>query len=118
MKDTTTQNHRAAQIWSVLVFAARHQEIITYATVEKLTGLPKFAIGPALNRIANYCEEKGRPELWTIVVNEESGFPAPEAMGKKSEFDILRSQQRAFAFNWFSHECPSPEDFKKAHSKR
>jgi hypothetical protein len=56
MKGATTQNHRAAQIWSVLVFAAGHQEIITYATVEKLTGLPKFAIGPALNRIANYCE--------------------------------------------------------------
>lgn len=119
MKDATknTQNHRAAQIWSVLVFAARHQEIITYATIEKLTGLRKFALSQALDRIADYCAANKFPELWSIVVNEETGFPAAKGMGKAKELEILYKQHRVFAFNWFSHGCPKLEDFQKMSAK-
>jgi hypothetical protein len=117
MKDSTTQNHRAAQIWSVLVFAARHQEIITYATIEKLTGLPKFALSQALDRIADYCKRNKMPELWSLVVNEETGFPAAKGMGGAKELDILCKQHRAFAFNWFSHDCPKVQNFQRIAAK-
>jgi hypothetical protein len=116
MKDATTQWDRAAQIWPVLVFAARHQELVTYTTIEKLTGLPKFAQGPVLDRISAYCRKKNLPEIWGIVVNEKTGFPGDAGMKRKTELDILCKQHRVFAFNWFSHGCPKPEDFKKSHT--
>jgi hypothetical protein len=112
MKGSTIQSHRAAQVWSVLVFAARHQELVTYATIEKLTRLPRNGLGAYLNLIADYCKQKKLPDLWTIVVNEKTGFPAPEGKGELTELEILCKQQRAFAFNWFSHDCPRPEEFK------
>jgi hypothetical protein len=117
MKDSTTQNHRAAQIWSVLVFAARHQEIITYATIERLTGLPRYTQGPALDRISDYCNWKKFPELWSIVVNEKTGFPGSKGMEREEELDVLLKQRRVFAFNWLEHNCPQSTDFKDAHSK-
>lgn len=115
MNDSTTQNHRAAQIWSILVFAARHQEIITYATIEGLTGLPKFTLGPALDRIADYCKKKKFPELYAIVVNEKTGFPGERGMEREKELDVLLKQRRVFAFNWLKHPCPQSKDFKDVH---
>jgi alkylated DNA nucleotide flippase Atl1 len=112
MKNSTNQNDRAAQIWSILVLTARHQEVITYATIAKLTGLPSYALGPALDRIADYCRKKKLPDLWTLIVNEKTGFPGKKGMARGEELDILCNQHRVFAFNWFSQDCPQAEDFK------
>ena len=114
MNDSTTQSHRAAQIWSVLVFAARHQEIITYGTIDRLTGLNRNSLGIPLNLIASYCKRKNLPEIWSIVVNEETGFPGKKGMGEATELDILYKQHRVFAFNWHlkPYPCPRAKDFK------
>jgi hypothetical protein len=110
MKDSKTQGHRAAQLWSILVFAARHQEILTYSTIEKLTGLPRNGLGKYLNLISNYCKQRKYPDLWSIVVNEKTGFPGAEGMEDGRELENLRQQRRVFAFNWFSHDCPHARD--------
>jgi hypothetical protein len=111
-KELTAQGHRATQVWSVLVFAARHQEIITYATIEKLTGLHRTNVGPYLTLIHHYCAKKNHPLLWSIAVNEKTGFPGKVGMEDRSKLKILCSQRNVFAFNWFSHDCPHPDDFK------
>jgi hypothetical protein len=112
MKDAKTQaHHRAAQLWSILVFAARHQEIITYSTIERLTGLPRNGLGTYLDLISDYCKQKDYPELWALAVNE-SGFPGSEGMKPGKQIKNICQQRRVFAFNWFSHDCPHPENFK------
>jgi hypothetical protein len=111
MKDAKSQ-HRAAQVWSILVFAARHQEIVTYSTVGKLTGLRPYGLGTYLDMIADYCRKKKYPDLWSIVVNEKTGFPGTGGMEEGEELEILREQRRVFAFNWFSKDCPQAGDFK------
>ena len=111
MKISTSQ-HRTAQVWSVLVLAARHQEIISYATIGKLTGLHQNGIHSYLDGIADYCNKKHYPELWSIVVNQQTGFPGSGGMNRGEELDILRKQQRVFAFDWLSHPCPQAQDFE------
>jgi len=80
MKDATPQGYRTSQVWSILVLAAQHQKIITYATIQKLTGLPRNGLGSYLDLIGAYCNQKEYPELWSIAVNEETGFPGTGGM--------------------------------------
>ena len=43
-----TRYERAAQLWSVLTLAARHQHILSYDIAGRLTGLPRQAVGDNL----------------------------------------------------------------------
>jgi hypothetical protein len=114
------QFQRAAQLWPVLVFAARHQKILSYTTAMHLTGLAKPAIGPiALGPIARYCMEHKLPWLTALMVSEETGLPGLRFMkAVKREFgdppDIFRLQSRVFVYDWFKHPVPTPDDFKSA----
>jgi hypothetical protein len=110
MKDATPQGYRTVQIWSILVFAAQHQEIVTYATIQKLTGLPRNGLKEYLDLIHAYCEPRKYPDLWTIAVNEKTGFPGVKS---RTQHKILCDQRRVFAFNWFKDGCcPQPKNFK------
>ena len=46
---------RAAQIWSVLVLAARNRQILTYGLLGKIIGAPPAALGKWLEPIQAYC---------------------------------------------------------------
>jgi hypothetical protein len=106
------QYERAAQIWSVLALAARNQKILSYGTIEKLTGLHRQQVGKNLDPIAAYCGKKKLPKMHMLVVNETKGLPG-EKLGSVQA--ILSAQNQAFVFDWLSHGCPTPEEFEKAH---
>ena len=110
---------RAAQLWSLLVLAARNQQLLSYATVERLTGIPKVAVGGMLGTISHYCKNRKLPWLTALVVNEETGLPGEGLMGSaKQEYgdavDFLAMQSRVFVYDWFKEPAPKTEDFKRA----
>jgi|SRR5215467_12215011 len=103
---------RAAQIWSVLALSAKYHEVISYSSVQKLTGLHKRQVGKNLDPIADYCRQKRLPDIYTLVVSEATGLPSEKNVVAQK---ILAEQNRCFVYDWFSHGCPTPEQFRKAH---
>ncbi len=102
------KNHeREAQIWSVLVLAARTQQILSYGMLEKIVGIPKHGLGPVLAPIQAYCKNNKLPPLTSIVVNEKTGLPSE---GFTEAIDIFGAQARVFVFDWLSRKVPTPQE--------
>src|SRR5258708_6977630 len=95
---------RAAQLWSLLVLAARTQQILSYSIVQNLTGLPKVGVGGFLSPIQAYCKYHNLPPLTVLVVGEETGLPGEGFTGAA---DVFAAQARVFVFNWFKDRAPS-----------
>lgn len=106
-----TKYDRAAQFWSVLVLAARTQQVLSYSMLEKLTGIPKPGVGEFLGPIQEYCKRNDLPPITSLVVNEKNGLPSS---GFTQATDIFGAQARVFVFDWFSERTPTPEDFENA----
>jgi hypothetical protein len=70
-----TYEQSALQIWSVLVLAARNQQILSYGLMHSITGVHASLQAPILGRIEHYCEVKGFPKLTAILVNQKDGVP-------------------------------------------
>jgi putative restriction endonuclease len=100
-------DERAAQLWSLLILAARNQQILSYGMIEHLTGLPMRALGKRLHPIQEYCRENGLPPLTSIAVTETSGVPGEGFTGAPIE-EVFRAQARVFVFDWFNHRIPFP----------
>ena len=86
---------RAAQIWSVLVLAARNRQILSYKLVSKATGLP-MQLGDFLGPIAAYCKVHGLPQLTVLVVNE-SGVPGWKYPGERP---LYAEQAEVWSPDW------------------
>jgi hypothetical protein len=71
MKDT----ERAQQFWSVLVFAAREQKILSYEMLSQMTGMANEC-GRELGYIFYYCERNALPLLNLLAVSKKSGRPS------------------------------------------
>jgi hypothetical protein len=80
----------------------------------KFTGIPKQGIGPYLTSISDYCDRKGLPRLFMLVVDEASGRPPAIRKWKKyyKGTDVDAEQARVFVFDWLKFKAPSPQDFK------
>jgi putative restriction endonuclease len=78
-----TRFERAAQLWSLLVFAARNQQILSYTTVSQLTGIAPVGVGGCLSPIQKYCKNQKLPLLNALVVNEEEGIPGEGFRGDR-----------------------------------
>jgi hypothetical protein len=112
-----TAEQRAMQMWSLLVVAARAQQLLSYKTVGQVTGLPPQSQAGFLGRVAMYCRKKNLPPLTAIVVSQESGLPGYSGSEEKG-LEILQEQSRDFVFDWLSwlaaQEQPlKEEDFKE-----
>jgi hypothetical protein len=107
-----TKNDRAAQMWSLLVLAARNQQILSYALVQKLTGIPKQGVGRFLDPIQSYCKRNKLPPLTSLIVNEVTGMPS-HGFTEATEKEMLGAQARVFVYDWFSQNAPSTKDFSK-----
>jgi hypothetical protein len=114
------QFQRAAQLWSLLVLAARNQQILSYTTAEHLTGMDRRGIGKyGLGPIFWYCKAHKLPWLTVLVVEEGTGLPGEGFMGEaKKEYgdaaSIFQLQSRVFAYDWFKHKAPKQGDFESA----
>ena len=104
-----TREERAAQFWSLLVLAARTQHVLSYGLMERLTGIPKQAVGQILGPIQEYCKRNALAPLTSLVVNERDGLPSE---GFTEAKDIFGAQARVFVYDWLGRNAPSPEDFK------
>ena len=108
MKAQMTNEQRALQFWSVLVLAARNQQILSYKTMEKLTGIPKQGVGNVLGPIQAYCRKK-LPPLTALVVNEDEGLPGVGFTGA-TEGNVFAAQSRVFVFDWFGETVPTLDE--------
>lgn len=114
------QFQRAAQLWSLLVLAARNQQILSYRTVQHLTRMERVGIGKVcLGPIFAYCKAHKLPWLTVLVVEERTGLPGDSFINAaKREYgktvSIFELQSRVFAYDWFKEKAPTPEAFKSA----
>jgi hypothetical protein len=127
-----THEQRGVQIWSVLVLAARNQQILSYQTVEFLTGVPAGVMAPILGKIEAYCDAHKLPKLTALVVNQRHGVPgylypgfidtpvhpddpahAQKANDPNPEVytELFKEQSRVFVYDWLKNKAPSEADF-------
>ena len=108
---------RAVVIWSILLLAARMQRVLTYGEIEGFTGFMAVGQGEILFLIYLYCKSKGYPELNSLAVSQETGFPGGNYPGSpKTATDFLIERARVFAYGWSAKDKPSAEDFRAAQS--
>lgn len=101
-------------MWSLLCLAATHNQLVTYDTVAKLTGMMTAGIGDILAPIQQYCEERQLPPLTVLVVNKQTGLPG---VGFIATEQIPEAFQRVFGHDWLAEKAPTAEDFAAACSR-
>ena len=106
---------RAAQIWSVLAWAAHSRQVLTYDIVSKLTAVPRQGLGQLLEPIQSYCLVNRLPPLTILVVRGDTGLPGT---GFVAAQDIPRTQLEVFSFDWLEHGAPSPQQLEEAVTQR
>jgi len=112
MKEKMKLEDEAALLWPLLTFAARNQEILSYARLDSLTGIAQQGLGEPLGLIYFYCEKKNLPALNSIVVKRDTGKPGIGYPGNLVE--ILFEQARVFVYDWKDQHTPVPRaaDFR------
>jgi len=99
-----TISERAFQIWPLLVFAAKHRQLLTYSQLNECTGMFTGGFGQPLEQIQTYCLANGLPPLTMIVVSQETGLPGGgfSAIAIYTPEDFALTLQKIFAFDWKS----------------
>jgi len=109
---------RAAQFWSVLVLAARFQKILSYKTMQQVTGIHRRGQANTLDLIQNYCIAKKLPPLTSIVVAEDTGLPSTGYKATATPTETFAAQNRTFTFDWLRCEVPTSEVLAKFKTKK
>ncbi len=103
-----TIEEQAERIWPILILCARHQQILSYSTLERLTGVHRHLQANALGKIYAFCKKHHYPPLTAIVVNEGEGIPGHLYTPEIGHFE---DQCRAFVFDWFKLDRPAASNF-------
>jgi hypothetical protein len=106
-----TLEQRAQQFWSVLVYAAIEQKVISHAMLSQITGFPKSA-GNVLYYIYCYCKHNHLPPLNDIVMDRVTGHPDLQFPGDLRDFSA--QQSRVFLYDWLNDPAPSEGMFREA----
>jgi len=109
-----TLEQRAQLFWSILVFAAREQKVVSYSMLSQMNGFPETS-GPVLYYIYCYCKQHHLPPLNAIVIDLATGRHGDDCPGDLSDWS--GQQSRVFIYDWLSHPAPSDEMFKEALAK-
>lgn len=104
---------RAAQVWAVLAWAARHRQTIIYQQLAQATGMHTPGLGKMLDPIQAYCVQKKLPPLTALVVNKEDGLPG-HGFTAAQAVQVASDQAAVFAFDWLAHGNPLPSGFEAA----
>lgn len=113
-KEHMRREERALQLWSVLVLAATHRQILNYDIVARLTGVVRPSIGDFLRPIQQFCTENRLPPLTSIVVSDETGLPGD---GFIAAGDVPTAQVKVFQRDWLQMPAPSAEQFADSYSR-
>lgn len=103
-----SREQRAAQIWSLLVYAASHRQILTYGILAKLIGVPTAALGQLLKPIEALCIAHEWPPLTVLVVSDATGVPGPRFIGAA---DVPAAQMDVFRYEWLELQPPAPNEY-------
>lgn len=104
-------SERAWQVWSLLAFAARNRQTLTYEIVAQLTGMATPGLGAVLEPIQSYCLLNKLPALSALVVNKGTGLPGTGFIAAE---DVPREFIRIFNQDWLAVGCPSPDALAEA----
>ena len=106
----------SAELWPILVDAARKRRTYTYSRVAEMLGYRNPRVmGIFLDGIYWHCKDKGLPALTVLVVRKGDRRPSG---GLEDELDISREIERVFRFDWPSLKPqPGVEDFKAANDR-
>jgi hypothetical protein len=70
-----------------------------------------------LHLVFLYCEEKGFPQLNSLVVSQETGFPGEPYPKKMTPIEFLVERAQVFAYGWYTKDKhPRSEDFEALRS--
>jgi hypothetical protein len=106
-----TSQERAQQLWSVLVFAAREQKVVSYEMLAQTTGMANEC-GRELGYIFYYCKRNKLPLLNLLAVQKATGRPGDGCPADLS--DLPAQQARVFIYDWLKHGMPRVEEFDEA----
>lgn len=98
---------RAAQIWHILIAAARQRQTFTYKMISDLTGAFPAGLGVVLGHIMRHCERHALPPLTVLVVQSATGKPGE---GLLTSHDHDADRERVFAHEWYQVRPPTPDD--------
>src|SRR5262249_4893537 len=102
---------RAQQFWSVLVFAAREQKVVSYEMLSQMTGMSNTS-GCELGHIFYYCKHHKLPLLNLLAVSKETGRPGEGCPADLS--DLPAQQAKVFGYDWLKHGVPKLDEFEEA----
>lgn len=106
---TTTE--RAAQIWTVLIYAAYHRQTISSEVLGRLLDVPPGEVVPWLEPIRQYCVRRGLPPLASIVVGEVG-----DSVPGGGQAGLQRAQSSVFHYSWLDVEIALPGDLEPSSS--
>jgi len=106
-----TLEQRAQQFWSVLVFAAREQTVLSDSMLSQMTGFREDP-GMVLYYIYCYCKHNHLPPLNTIVIDPDTGRPGGRCPCDLR--DVSAQQSRVFLYDWLNYPVPSEDMFRDA----
>jgi hypothetical protein len=110
-----TREQRAAQIWSLLTFAASLRLTLTYKRLGELIGALPVSLGGWLEPIQSYCIIHKLPALTVLVVGESDGMPGSGFIAAQ---DVPREQALVFKRDWINVPVPKPEQLARALAER
>lgn len=98
------QNHRAGNLWPILVATARkNPPSITYGDAAALLGIHHRAMQFVLDRIQKHCLVEGYPRLTALVVSKSTGLPGGGFAGVPGDQEDIAD---VLQFRWDSIENP------------
>lgn len=111
-----TREHRALQVYQILIGCARNRQILTYDILAEMLGFGGAGVfSQTLGHIMFWCLDNDLPPLTVLVVNKGTGSPGP---GLGEADDLNSTRERVFAYNWYNLLPPNPEQLKSAYKSR
>ena len=107
-----THAEQAVLMWSILVSAARNQQIISYAAIEGFAGIDRTSQNLALGLIRSHCQRHSWPLLSCLVVSQVTGLPGDGLPEDMTPIQIMLEQAKIFVFDWSGHDKPLPADLQ------
>ena len=108
-----TKAERACQIWAVLAWAAKSQQVLTYGQLGRLIGMPAAGLGQVLEPIQSYCALYKLPPLTVLVVSQARGMPGAGFIGASAS-ELGQAQVEVFQYDWLGKGNPGAEDLGQA----
>ncbi len=103
--------HRALQIWQILIGKADMRQTVTYGMLSDMLGYGGAGtMHHMLGHIGAYCALNGLPLLNTLAVNKDTGLPTRGTFDR----DANKERERVFGYPWFGVYPPTAGALEEA----